>query len=275
MQLSIIISTYNEPEWLEKVIWGYEQQSFKDFELLIADDGSDERTKTVVEKYINKTFFPIKHIWHEDQGYQKCTILNKAIAKTSTDYILFSDGDCIPRRDFAQTHVGLAEKGYFLSGGAIRMSMSLSQLISKEDIIAQRCFDKNWLETNGLPKKFFKNLKLTQSPTLANILNKITPAKSTWNGGNASGWKSDIIAVNGFNEDLHYGGQDREFGERMFNLGLKSKQIRYSAVCVHLEHHRAYKTNDAIKKNKETRKAVIQKGLVKAANGIDKYLTNQ
>ncbi len=272
MQISIIISTYNEPEWLEKVIWGYEQQSFKDFELLIADDGSDERTKAVVEKYINKTFFPIKHIWHEDYGFKKCTILNKALAKTSTDYILFSDGDCIPRRDFVKTHVSLAEKGYFLSGGAIRMPMPLSQSITRDDIIAQRCFDKNWLEANGLPKKFFKNLKLTQSPTLANILNKITPTKSTWNGGNASGWKSDFININGFNEDLKYGGEDREFGERLFNLGLKSKQIRYSAICVHLEHNRYYKNESEIKKNKYIRKKVVNKGIVITHNGINKYL---
>ena len=80
-------------------------------------------------------------------------------------------------------------------------------------------------------------------------MNTITPTKATWNGCNASGWIDDILKTNGFNEEMQYGGQDREFGERMFNLGIKSKQIRYSAILLHLDHKRPYKTKDSINKN--------------------------
>ena len=84
----------------------------------------------------------------------------------------------------------------------------------------------------------------------------MTPTNASWNGHNASGWKKDIMAINGFDERMQYGGQDRELGERLFNYGIKSKQIRYSAICVHLDHPRSYKTKESIDKNLEIRKNI-------------------
>ena len=102
--ISIILTTYNSETWLEKVLWGYTMQSYIDFELIIADDGSTNETKNLIEKFQNKFKNPIIHVWQKDEGFQKTKILNKAIVKASCDYILFSDGDCIPRNDFVATH---------------------------------------------------------------------------------------------------------------------------------------------------------------------------
>ncbi len=79
MRVSVIISTYNNPTWLEKVIWGYECQTFRDFELIIADDGSREPTKELVERFKQNSSLDIIHVWHSDDGFQKSAILNKAI----------------------------------------------------------------------------------------------------------------------------------------------------------------------------------------------------
>ena len=107
----------------------------------------------------------------------------------------------------------------------------------------------------------FKCTKLIRNKEFVSFMNFITPAKATWNGCNASGWRIDIIKANGFNESMQYGGQDREFGERLFNAGLKSKQIRYSPIALHLDHKRPYKTKESMDKNvnirKETRKTKI------------------
>ena len=86
------------------------------------------------------------------------------------------------------------------------------------------------------------------------VLNFLTPTTPSWNGHNASGWKEDILAINGFDERMQYGGQDRELGERLVNYGVKSKQIRYSTVCLHLDHPRGYAIPESIKKNKNIRK---------------------
>ena len=97
MKLSVIITTYNSEEWLQKVLVGYSIQTEQDFEVVVADDGSAEKTKAVIESFQNQFKFPIVHVWQEDNGFQKCKILNKAILKTKSDYLLFTDGDCIPR----------------------------------------------------------------------------------------------------------------------------------------------------------------------------------
>jgi len=253
MTVSIIITTYNSPEWLEKVLWGYEAQTTKDFEVVVADDGSGEPTRRLVERMQNEVSFPLRHTWHEDDGFRKCTILNKAILAAATDYLLFTDGDCIPRNDFVEVHISKREKGYFLSGGYLKLPLELSQKITKEDIETGRCFDTKWLLKNGFPNTI-KKLKLTGNRTLASILNSITPTSATWNGHNVSGWKDDILAVNGYDERMKYGALDRELGERMMNNGIKGKQIRYSAVCVHLDHSRSYKNKKDLSFNAEIRR---------------------
>ncbi len=267
LKLSVIISTYNQPLWLEKVLWGYENQSENNFEILIADDGSTSETKNLIDSFKNNSTLNIKHVWHEDVGFQKTKILNKAIQETTTPYLLFSDGDCIPRKDFITKHLLHREKGYFLSGGYFKLLMAISEKITKEDIITQNCFDINWLKENGLPNSF-KNNKLTAKGLKEKLLNALTPTEATWNGHNSSGWKDDILKVNGFDERMQYGGEDREMGERLFNIGLKAKQLRYSAICVHLDHERGYVKPEMIQKNKTIRKETKENKSVYTQYGI-------
>ncbi len=252
MKASIIISTYNAEEWLEKVLFGYSVQTEKDFEIIIADDGSTDLTVSLLMKFKSFFLYPIVHVWHPDNGFQKTTIINKAILRTNSEYLIFTDGDCIPRKDFVATHLKNKEIGHFLSGGYFKLNMSISELISENDIIIQDCFKLSWLRQNGL-KWNFKNTKMTQNYFFASFMNWITPTKRSWNGHNSSGYKSDIVAINGFNQNMQYGGLDRELGERLFNFGLLSKQIRYSAICLHLEHKRSYANFDTWKINNEIR----------------------
>lgn len=253
LPISIVLSTCNQPAWLEKVLWGYEAQDTKDFELIIADDGSRKETYDMLQRVSPQLSFLVKHVWHEDKGFRKCDILNKGILAAQTDYLLFSDGDCIPRKDFVSTHLRLRCKGRFLSGGYHKLSMDLSKDIEKEDILSGRCFDLYWLKKKGMPSSF-KNNKLTATGFKRWALNIFTPTKASWNGHNASGWLNDIQAVNGFDERMQYGGQDREFGERLENYGIRGRQIRYSTVCLHLDHARGYKTEESIQKNRNIRK---------------------
>ncbi|MFC6097868.1 glycosyltransferase family 2 protein [Flavobacterium qiangtangense] len=267
MKASVIMSTYNSEEWLEKVIWGFSVQTELDFEIIIADDGSGPKTKELLDKMRAEISMPLQHVWQEDNGFQKTQILNKAIIASKSDYLIFTDGDCIPRKDFVETHLHFRESGYFLSGGYFKLPMNISQAISKNDIISQKCFDIKWLVGMGLPSK--NKLKLTASGFLAKFLNFITPTKASWNGHNASTWKSELLYVNGFNQEMQYGGEDRELGERLFNKGLKSKQIRYSAICVHLDHARGYVNEEMWKKNASIRENTRKNKVVKTLTGIN------
>lgn len=269
LKISVIVSTYNAEEWLRKVLWGFNQQTFKNFEVVIADDGSKPATKELLEEMSKEVFYPIVHVWQEDDGFQKSRILNKAVVACRTDYIIMTDGDCIPREDFVHVHYINKEPGYFISGGYYMLPMNISKLISLADIEQQRCFDIHWLKKMGIPKTF-KNNKLTASGIISKLLNWVTPTNASWNGHNSSGWKHDILNVNGFDERMQYGGQDRELGERLFNFGIKSKQLRYSAVCVHLDHKRGYKTPESIAKNQGIRKKTKKEKRVWTFYGITK-----
>jgi glycosyltransferase involved in cell wall biosynthesis len=269
MKLSVLITTYNSETWLEKVLVGYSNQTETDFEVVIADDGSDEKTKRIIEKFSYAYKFPIQHVWHEDHGFQKCKILNKAILASKSHYLLFTDGDCIPRNDFVATHLKHQETGFFLSGGYFKLSLDVSNKIAFKNIENQDCFSIKWLLKNGL-KANFKITKLTKNKLIAHFLNWLTPTKKTFNGHNTSCFKADLIAVNGFNEDMQYGGLDRELGERLFHFGLFSKQIRYNAICVHLDHKRSYATNETWDKNFAIREYNKTHSVTIIANGIFK-----
>jgi glycosyltransferase involved in cell wall biosynthesis len=269
MKVSVIITTYNATEWLRKVLIGFSVQTETDIEIVIADDGSTQETKNLIDSFKTKFKHPIVHVWQEDNGFQKSKILNKAILKSNSDYLLFTDGDCIPRNDYVAVHLKYKQKGYFLSGGYFKLPMSISNLINESDITNQNCFKISWLKKNGLSVNF-KLTKLTSSNLFAAFMNWITPTKRSWNGHNSSGFKSDILAVNGFNHDMQYGGLDRELGERLFNYGLLSKQIRYSAICLHLDHARGYSSPEIWKKNNEIRAFNRKNKIIEIENGISK-----
>ena len=267
--IGVVITTYNQPVWLEKVLAGYEAQSVKDFRILVADDGSGDTTRAVIETFKRRGKLDIEHVWHDDRGFRKCEILNKVIFHTDCDYLIFTDGDCIPEPDFVAKHWQLARPGYFLSGGYVKLNMAASNAINKHDIHTGIPLSINWLSPNG-QQYSHKLWKLLKSQWLKYLLNNITPTKSTWNGMNSSTWTEAIRACNGFNEDMQYGGLDRELGERLYNLGLKGKQVRYSVSCLHLDHPRSYDTPETWAKNYAIRAEVKRLGLYWTPNGMSK-----
>ena len=76
MRVSVIVSTYEQPAWLEKVLWGYAYQSHRDFEMVVADDGSGHETREVVDCCRRKLGLDIEHTWQPHDGFRKCRILN-------------------------------------------------------------------------------------------------------------------------------------------------------------------------------------------------------
>lgn len=267
MKLSVIITTYNSPKWLEKVLWGYSVQTHRDCEIIIGDDGSTHETRDMVERIRDETGLDIKHVWQEDKGFRKCRILNKSILRVTTEYVVFTDGDCIPRKDFLAVHAAEAEPGRYLSGGYHKLPMTASVAITREDILNGQCFDLQWLKQHGL-KPSLKNNKLMATPLRAKIYNKLTPTACNFKGSNGSAWLSDILAVNGFDERMPWGGLDREFGVRLINSGIRPKHVRYNAIVIHLDHKRGYKDPALVAQNKALRMNSEKQGVTRTNYGI-------
>lgn len=269
MKLTVIMTTYNAPVWLEKVLWGFSAQTHSDFEIIIGDDGSIPETGKLIARMQQETGLKIRHLWHEDAGFRKCEMLNKAILHAESEYLVFTDGDCIPRKDFLAVHAQQAEQGRYLSGGYCKLPMQISQAICREDVISGCCFDLKWLVSNGL-KHNHKYLKLMATYGQAAILNRITLTKCNLKGSNASVWLNDALAVEGFDTRMQWGGLDREFGVRLINSGIKPKHVRYNAVCIHLDHGRGYKDSEMVRANKNLRVSNARNRVKRTAYGISR-----
>jgi glycosyltransferase involved in cell wall biosynthesis len=272
VRVSVILATYNQPAWLEKVLWGFEAQSFRDFELLVADDGSEAPTREVIERLTPRVRYPLRHVWQRHEGFGKCRILNEAVTQSGGEYLFFTDGDCIPRSDLLAVHAENARRGSFISGGYLKLPMPTSERITRESILAGQATDYRWLRGNGAPRSR-RLARFRWGPRTAAFLDAITPTGATFNGHNSSLWREDLFAVNGFDERLHWGGLDRELGERLENAGVRGRQFRHRALVVHLDHPRGYKNVEGIAANRAIRDEVAAKKLTRAAVGLDAHLT--
>ncbi|MDO4570093.1 MAG: glycosyltransferase family 2 protein [Planctomycetia bacterium] len=267
--IGVVISTYNNPVWLEKTLWGYFAQDFHEcpLEIVIADDGSTHETRDLIDHYRNETGWNIRHVWHEDVGFRKCTILNRAIRESSSEYLIFTDHDCVPEPEFVKKHYQYAAPGFFISGRYSKIPRVHSENLTREDIQTGRAFCRRWLVRNGF---FRMSLMCPVQPLwFCAIRNVLTTTRATWNGANSSGWKKDLVAINGFNEDMEYGGLDVELGCRLENLGIRARQVRYSIFCLHLDHDRPYRTPETLAKNRKIIRNTCRKKIVRAPHGLE------
>ena len=265
-RVSIVLSTYEQPRALALALRGYERQTLSDFELIVADDGSGPETANVVRRACDRGL-EVRHVWHEDVGFRKTEALNRAIAATTGAYLIFSDGDCVPRDDFVATHVRLAEPDRFLSGGYLKLPESVTRAVDEMAVDRGHVFDLSWLRKKGY-RPGRRASRLNRSPMLAHVLDTMTPTRPTWNGHSASTWKEHLLNANGFDLDMGWGGLDRALGERLENAGVRGKQVRHRAVCVHLHHERPYSDPAVIAANRAIRDRIRNSGETRTPRGL-------
>ncbi len=261
---SLIIVTYNYPEALELILDSVLIQTTLPSEVIIADDGSGPATKELIERYSKKFPVPLIHVWHEDKGWRKAIILNKAIAQSKSDYIIQIDGDIFLHKDFVRDHLHFANKGYYLFGTRVHVKKSYVPAVLKKKKIHFHFFSR------GI-KNRFRRVRYLRIAEKRKDFDEISPKLR---GCNTSYWKADLIRVNGFNEQMFgWGIEDSELALRFHNVGLKAKRLVYSAVCYHLDHD--YKSRENVHQNEFLEKQTKLNKLTFAEAGIDKYLSKQ
>jgi glycosyltransferase involved in cell wall biosynthesis len=261
MKTALLISTYNWPEALYLVFKSILNQTELPDEILIADDGSKEETKQLIEQFQGKSTIPIRHFWQEDKGFRKSKILNKAIAQASSDYIIQIDGDCIIHKTFISDHIKSAREGFYLYGSRVNI---LPRYVSE-------VFEKRMTKFNFFSKEIKNRSRNLPIPSLSKLYKSHYGISNKFRGCNVSFWRKDLIAINGYNEDFEgWGREDSDLVIRMGNNGIKAKRLRYAAILYHIFHKTNSKTN--LELNDKIQKETIEKGITRIANGIDQYL---
>lgn len=261
MKIALLISTYNWPEALELVLKSALNQSVVPNQILIADDGSTVETERIIQKFQKNSSIAIMHIWQENNGFRKSSILNKAVAASDCDYIIQIDGDCIMHKDFVEDHVNRAEEERFLFGSRVNIKKeALSEIFEKEK------FQFSFF--SGNIGKRTRNLRI---PKLRDRYKASANFSSKVRGCNISYWREDFISVNGYNEDMEgWGREDSEFILRILNKGIEGKRLRYGGIVYHLFHPES--SRSYLEDNDKIQQKTIQEKLVWCENGVSKYL---
>lgn len=262
---ALIITTYNWPEALELVLMSVKNQKVFPTEVIIADDGSKEDTKLLIKKFQQDFPVPLKHIWHEDNGFRKSVVLNLAISKTDADYIIQLDGDCIIHKNYIGDHLNTIESGVYLFGSRVNIQESFLTKLFKNKVVAFSYLSR------GI-KKRNRNIHL---PFLGELLYKKNNELSRkLRGCNLSYWKSDFINVNGYNEDMTgWGREDSELIIRMMNNEVVGKRLKFKAIVYHIWHKESSK--EKLNINHTIQESAIKDNLTWCKNGIDKYISER
>lgn len=260
--ITLLITTYNNPQFLDLVFRSILNQTVMPNEIIIGDDGSKDETRTVIESYRDKFSCTIKHIWHKDEGFRKCEILNKTIAQVNSEYIIQIDGDIMIHPRFIEDHISVALPRQLICGNRsfVRRRRTLKLLENPSN---------NKLNLIGIKKRkrFFRIPLLS---VLYRNKRSDTSRKGSL-GCNFAYWKEDIVKVNGYNEDFTgWGYEDIEMVERLMNSGVKKTTLLFMAIEYHLYHPKSSRASS--EKNKSMYYHCKENDVDFCPNGIDKYL---
>jgi glycosyltransferase involved in cell wall biosynthesis len=265
---AVIVTTYNRPDALGAVLTGYLDQDTRDFEVLVADDGSTDETRVLVENYARRAPFPIRHVWQEDRGFRAGAARNRALAQTRAEYVIFTDGDCVPPRFFVSRHLALAEPGYFVAGNRILLSDAFTRAALDEKLTLQRWSNAQWL-CAWLRRDVNRALPLLHLP--GGALRKAAPKR--WHGVkacNLAAWREDLVRVNGFDERYSgWGLEDSDLVIRLIHAGVRHKSARFAAPVFHLWHAENDRTR--LPENQTRLAEIIGSNKIAATDGLDRY----
>lgn len=227
-RVSVILSTFDQPQALAFALIGYQRQSFKDFDVVVADDGSDEETRLVVEEFRAAGVFPIKHVRQENQGFRRARITNTGVRASEGPVLLLSDGDCIPHRDFVGAHAERCGKGGFCTGGYVRLSADYCRTLDREKVRA----GEHEAQISPADRRHFR---ITHWKSVLGILLGNVRKPKVY-GCNLSVDREAFVAVNGLDENFDgFGKEDSDLRNRLRRSGARPASLWGRAWVYHVD----------------------------------------
>jgi glycosyltransferase involved in cell wall biosynthesis len=245
--ISVVITTYNRPDALSAVVEACFTQHDKNFEIIIADDGSTANTQAAIASLQARSPVPLLHVWQPDDGFRAAMARNRATKASKGDYVVFLDGDCIPQPDFIARHRALAKRGYLVTGSRILLSAELTGRILSEqiDINAASVAQKLGFRFKGHVNKVLQ--WLLRWPDLGRESKRFTWRRIK--SCNLGVWRADLDAVNGFDSSfVGWGYEDSDIVVRLFNAGVMRKDGAMATEVLHLWHREAKRDQEASNK---------------------------
>jgi glycosyltransferase involved in cell wall biosynthesis len=248
--ITLVINTFNQPDYLARVLTAVTTQTSPPKEVLLADDGSEAPTKYVFEQWAAGQRFWAMHVWQPNEGFRRSRILNKAIAASHADYLVFLDGDTVPHPEFITDHLAAARRSFFVQGHRALIEQKAAGWFGKNDFHADRRRAVFQNQISGLKNSFRWPFAIC----------KVKDHLRGIRGCNLAIWREDLVRVNGYNEAFTgWGREDSELAVRLMNAGVRRLDLRGRALCFHLWHPPASRgslaTNDQLLEN-----ALSQKG---------------
>ena len=262
--ISLVVSTYNQPKYLRLCLNALMHQTDSNFEILVADDGSKEATKAVVDAAAAASPVSLRHVWHEDKGFRLAAIRNRAAVRASGDYLIFMDGDCLAPPDFIATHRALAQKSCHVIGQRVFMAEPITKELLAMQVEPGAATPRFTWRFPNFAEHFMKRdinrllpflLKLPASGSLARFRTRNPKALRKNHGCNWGIWTEDYAAVNGFDEAFEgWGAEDTDLAIRLANHGLGIKL----GTCCNYVLHMWHKPNYATKTFEERKTKLIE-----------------
>ena len=266
--ISVIVSTYNRPQALDLVLSALDEQRYAEFEILIADEGSTDDTAALIRAHPAGRRRAVQHVWQPDDGFRKAEVANKAILKATGDYVIFLDGDCIPRPAWLVQHAKLAQPGRFVTGNRLLLTASLTEHIIANRLAVGRYSFMDWrrhsdLDTHVLLSKFFY---LPDGPWRHLRKRRIKHLL----GCNFAVWQRDLVSVNGLDARYQgWGREDSDLAARLIHAGVLRKDGRNATTVIHLWHKVAER--DRLDRNTQLLEAVVKSGVIRAVRGLNQH----
>jgi len=247
----VIMAAYNNIDYTRTTLNGYARQSYRDFKIVIADDGSNDSTSSLVDEFKNK--LNIRRIWQDDKGFRKSLILNKCLATSTADYIIFVDNDCIPHKHFIRDHLMCAKAKQCVTGRRINLDSNISRQFVNN--ISHIRSIENPLSLLGLiaTNRVRDGGRGFYLPIfLSNILNK---KRRGLLGSNMAAWRQDLIDINGFDSSFTgYGAEETDLEWRLEANGIRVQSLINRAIQFHLYHEQQTRTNTNHQRIREKKK---------------------
>jgi GT2 family glycosyltransferase len=259
--LGLIINTYNQPEYLARVLKAVAGQQLHPDEVFLADDGSTEETRAVFREWAGRQPFRCEHVWQEQDGFRRSRILNQTIARAQSKHLVFLDGDTVPHPLFLSDHRDLVKEGFFVQGHRALIEQKAARYFGLGLFPAdrRRAFWRGQLR--GLKHAYRWPVPLKRRrDDLRGI-----------RGCNLAISRSDLIRVNGYNEAfVGWGREDSELALRLMNAGVARLDVRGWALCYHLWHPPA--SRGRLAQNDEILRATRESRATRCTEGLDQYL---